>query len=232
MTEGRYIAYYRVSTDRQGKSGLGLEAQRKAVEDYLNGGNWELAGEYTEVESGKKKDRPELEKALTSCKKNKATLVIAKLDRLGRNVAFISSLMESKVEFICCDNPAANKLMLQMLAVFAEHERDQISERTKAALAAAKARGVELGKYGKEVLSKQNKRRADDFAWSMKPIIEEIKCSGYTTERAITGQLNQRGIHSARGTARWYQPNVHYLLKRIERLKSMNFTLDIICGLC
>src|ERR1700732_1524835 len=139
-----FIAYYRVSTGRQGASGLGLEAQRAAVYRHIGAG--QLAAEYTEVESGKKHtNRPQLLTALQECRRKKATLVIAKLDRLGRNVAFISALMESGADFVCCDNPHANRLMLHMLAAFAAHEREQISQRTKAALAAAKARGVKLG---------------------------------------------------------------------------------------
>src|SRR5688500_7900011 len=141
MATGRYVAYYRVSTDGQGKSGLGLEAQRKAVDDYLNGGNWTLDAEFTEIESGRIDERPQLEAAKKLCKKIKATLVIAKLDRLSRDVHFITGLMKSGVEFVACDNPHANKMTLQMLAVFAEHERDMISKRTREALAALKAQG-------------------------------------------------------------------------------------------
>jgi DNA invertase Pin-like site-specific DNA recombinase len=141
----RFVAYYRVSTDRQGRSGLGLEAQQKAVMDYLNGGAWELVGEFIEVESGKKSDRPELSRAIDACRKHKARLVIAKLDRLSRNLAFVATLMESGVEFVAVDNPHANKLTIHILAAVAEHEREAISERTKAALAAAKARGKRLG---------------------------------------------------------------------------------------
>ena len=125
MTPQQFIAYYRVSTDRQGDSGLGLEAQGKTVRDYLAHHDGELVVTYTEVESGKRNNRPELQKALEACRKEKATLVIAKLDRLGRNVAFISHLMESKVEFVAVDNPHTNKLMLHMLAALAEHERDR-----------------------------------------------------------------------------------------------------------
>jgi DNA invertase Pin-like site-specific DNA recombinase len=136
---GRWVAYYRVSTDRQGESGLGLDAQRKAVADHLNGGKWVLAAEHTEVESGKRTDnRPELAAALAACKRLKAKLIVAKLDRLSRNVAFITTLMASGVEFVAADMPHANKMTLQVLAVFAEHERDLISARTKQALAAAK----------------------------------------------------------------------------------------------
>src|SRR5262249_55450711 len=143
MMRGKFIAYYRVSTDRQGKSGLGLDAQRKAVVDYLDGGKWTLLDEFTEIESGKRNDRPELEKALAACKKHRAKLVIAKLDRLSRNLAFIAVLMDRKVDFVCCDNPTATKFTIHILAAVAEHERDAISARTKAALAAAKANGKE-----------------------------------------------------------------------------------------
>jgi Resolvase, N terminal domain len=113
-----------VSTQEQGKSGLGLDAQRTAVADYLNGGSWELIGEFTEVESGKRSDRPELEKAIAQCKRDKARLIIAKLDRLSRNVAFISALMERKVDFLAVDNPAASKFTIHILAAVAEYERD------------------------------------------------------------------------------------------------------------
>lgn len=140
----KFIAYYRVSTDRQGQSGLGLDAQHTAVMSHITGHS-ELIAEFTEIESGKKSDRPQLAAALAACKKQKAKLIIAKLDRLARNVAFIANLMESGVEFIAVDNPHANKLMVHMLAAFAEHEREQISKRTKEALAAAKVRGIPLG---------------------------------------------------------------------------------------
>ena len=136
---GKFVAYFRVSTDRQGKSGLGLAAQREAVMSYLDGGRWALVDEFTEVESGKRNDRPELVKALAACKKQKAKLVIAKLDRLSRNLAFIAALMDSGVEFVAVDNPHANKLTIHILAAVAQHEREMISERTKAAMAAAKA---------------------------------------------------------------------------------------------
>jgi DNA invertase Pin-like site-specific DNA recombinase len=139
---GKWVSYLRVSTDKQGESGLGIEAQRKAVETYLNGGSWTLAQEFVEVESGKRSNnRPQLAAALAACKKLKAKLVVAKLDRLARNVAFISKLMESGVEFVACDFPHANKLTIHILAAVAEHERELISSRTKAALAAAKERG-------------------------------------------------------------------------------------------
>src|SRR3989344_4578374 len=141
MAEGRFIAYYRVSTARQGRSGLGPDAPREAVRSYLNGGAWSLVAEVTEVESGKRNDRPKLTEALRLCRLHKATLIIAKLDRLARNVAFVSSLMESGVEFTAVDFPQANRLTVHILAAVAEHEAKAISERTKSALAAAKARG-------------------------------------------------------------------------------------------
>jgi len=219
MTEKKFIAYYRVSTDRQGVSGLGLEAQKKAVTDYLNGGENNLLAEYTEIESGKSSRRPKLIEALESCKKHKATLVIAKLDRLGRNVAFISSLMESKVDFIAVDNPHANRLMLHMLAAFAEHEREQISKRTKEALAAAKKRGVVLGRYCKETLADEIRKRADTFALSMVNTIEEMKEDGFITVRDITNELNKKGVQTYRKGSKWHIPTVYNLLKRIDKVQ-------------
>src|SRR4051795_2710509 len=137
MATGKFVAYYRVSTQKQGASGLGLDAQRKAVADYLNGGRWSLVAEFTEIESGKRNDRPELAKALATCKRQKAKLVIAKLDRLSRNLAFIATLMDSGVEFIAVDNPHANKLTIHILAAVAQHEREMIAQRTREALQAA-----------------------------------------------------------------------------------------------
>src|ERR1700750_2536505 len=145
MANGKFVAYFRVSTQKQGASGLGIEAQQEAVRTYLNGGRWKLVGEFKEVESGKRNDRPALAEALAMCRIHGATLIIAKLDRLARNVAFISNLMESGVEFTAVDFPQANRLTIHILAAVAEHEAAMISARTKAALGAAKARGVVLG---------------------------------------------------------------------------------------
>lgn len=212
----RAIAYYRVSTDRQGRSGLGIEAQKAAVYAYVKQHQNQIITEYTEVESGRRKSRPELEKALAHCRKEKAYLLIAKLDRLGRNVAFISNLMESGVEFKAVDNPHAAKFMLHMLAVLAEHEAEQISTRTKEALAAAKRRGVALGKHGR-VLGKKNKEAADQFAEIMRPIIDELRVEGFTTVRAIRDELNNRAIATFRDNGqKWHIPSVHALLKRIQ----------------
>ena len=128
---GQFVAYYRVSTDKQGRSGLGLEAQQAAVQNFLNGGTWQLVGEFTEVESGRKSERPELARAMALCKKLKATLVIARLDRLARNVHFISGLMEAKVKFVACDMPEATPFMLHIYAAVAQEEARAISARTK-----------------------------------------------------------------------------------------------------
>jgi DNA invertase Pin-like site-specific DNA recombinase len=200
---GKWVSYLRVSTDKQGASGLGLEAQRKAVADYLNGGKWTLAAEFVEIESGKRSDRPQLAAALAACKKLKAKLVVAKLDRLARNVLFISKLMESGVEFVAADMPFANKLTIHILAAVAEHEREAISTRTKDALAAAKARGVKLG--GPKLAeasakgSAASRKKADIFATNTKPVIEQIRKSGITTLRGIAAALNARGVPTARG---------------------------------
>jgi DNA invertase Pin-like site-specific DNA recombinase len=145
MSNRKYVAYYRVSTAKQGRSGLGLEAQREAVERYLHDGRWRMIGEFKEIESGKRKDRPALAYALALCRLHDATLIIAKLDRLARNVLFTATLMESGVKFTAVDFPDANNLTIHILAAVAEHEAAMISTRTKAALAAAKARGKVLG---------------------------------------------------------------------------------------
>jgi DNA invertase Pin-like site-specific DNA recombinase len=213
----RFVAYYRVSTDRQGQSGLGLDAQRKAIADYLNGGAWELVGEFTEVESGKKSERPELARAMDACRKHKARLVIAKLDRLSRNLAFIATLMESGVEFVAADMPFANKLTIHILAAVAEHEREAISERTKAALAAAKARGTRLGNpnpaFALKRMRAARRLQVERFAANVLPVIREIQAAGYDSSNAIAGQLNARKIATARG-GRWTHMQVGQILAR------------------
>ncbi|HYI81897.1 MAG TPA: recombinase family protein [Acetobacteraceae bacterium] len=145
MASGKFISYLRVSTQEQGRSGLGLEAQRKAVADYLNGGRWQLKAEFVEVETGKRSDRPQLAAALAACRVHRATLVIAKLDRLSRNQAFLMSLRAAGVEFVCADMPQANRMTIGIMAAVAEGEAEMISARTRAALAAAKERGKALG---------------------------------------------------------------------------------------
>lgn len=215
---GKYVAYYRVSTDRQGASGLGLEAQRDAVLSYLNGGSWTLKGEFVEVESGRTQRRPELMKALEVCRKEKATLVVAKLDRLYRNLHAMTSLMQAGIDFVAADNPHANKLTIHLLAAIAEHERDLISERTKAALKAVKKRGVKLGspnpKKGSKVGIKVLKKQADDFADRVMPVVYELQRHGYTTLREIARGLMARGIKTPRGNSEWRASQVDNLLKR------------------
>jgi DNA invertase Pin-like site-specific DNA recombinase len=210
------IAYYRVSTDRQGKSGLGLEAQAEAVQNYVSANGYQLAGAFTEIESGRKNNRPQLLAALNECKRIKSILIIAKLDRLGRNVAFIANLMESRVQFVAVDNPHATDLVLHITAAFAQFEREQISKRVKEALQAAKRRGTILGKNGREVLSQQNKQAADEFAAQIAPTIEQLKAEGFTTERAICAELNARQIPTPREGAKWHRSSVHRLLKRLD----------------
>ena len=213
----KFVAYYRVSTKVQDESGLGEEAQRMAVQSYLvaNTGA-ELVAEFREVESGKKKNRPELAEAVKLCKRLKATLVIAKLDRLARNVHFVSGLMETNVNFVACDNPHANRLMVHMLAAFAEHEREMISQRTKDGLQAAKARGVVLGANGK-VLAQQNRQAADDFARLTSEYIRQIPEDLRQTVTSLTRELNARKVATARGGV-WDRTRVYRLLKRLNDL--------------
>lgn len=213
------VPYYRVSTERQGQSGLGLEAQQKAVSDFAKANGFRLVQEYTEIESGKRSQRPILQKALAYCRQHKVMLLIAKLDRLGRNVAFISALMESEVDFIAVDNPSANKLIVHIMAAFAEHERDLISQRTKDALQMAKKRGVKLGEYGKNVLAKRNKKASKDFAKKMKPVIKTIEKEGYSTIREITLRLNELKIKTYTESGKWHINTVHRLLKEINYKK-------------
>lgn len=212
----RFVAYYRVSTDRQGQSGLGLEAQRTAVAQHI--GADELVAEFTEVESGRKNDREQLALAMAAAKKAKAVLVIAKLDRLARNVHFISGLLESGVPFVCADMPEADRTFLQMSAVFAEWEARKISERTKAALQAAKARGVRLGSpaptKGSEAGIERIQARADAFAARVQPIIVSIQAAGAATLRDIAIALSARGIQTARGNTDWKPAQVARLIAR------------------
>lgn len=208
----QFIAYYRVSTERQGRSGLGLDAQREAVGEYVRRSGGALLGGFTEVESGKLSQRPELRLALAECRKRRAVLIIAKLDRLARSVHFISGLMESGAEFVAVDNPHANKLMLHLLAAFAEHEREMISERTKAALAAAKARGVQLGANGK-VLAERNRNAADAFAAEIAAEILSHQARGLSYA-AIARVLNQTGAVTCKG-GRWHPQTVQRILKRV-----------------
>lgn len=220
MTQRSYVAYYRVSTQQQGVSGLGLDAQRKAVADFVAAGSWQPVAEFEEVESGKGANalarRPQLQAALAVCKKHDATLIIAKLDRLARNVHFVSGLLEAGVDFMAADMPSANKVMIQMHAVMSEWERDQISARTKAALAAAKARGVVLGRTGPANLRPHLARRraaADAFASRLAGQIEGFRLRGLT-QRQMVAELNQLAI-SAAGGGRWSLVQLQRLFRRV-----------------
>jgi DNA invertase Pin-like site-specific DNA recombinase len=217
--DGKFVAYYRVSTERQGRSGLGLEAQQDAVRRYLNGGTWTIVGEFTEVESGRKAKRPQLEAAIALAKKEKATLIVAKLDRLYRNAYFVSKLMHERIPFVCVDNPHANKLTIQILAAVAENERDLISERTKAALARVKKRGGKLGsptpEIGAAAAGRASGKAADDFAERVWPIIEQLRRKGCSTYRELAEALNARGVETARGGA-WFASTVRNCCIRME----------------
>ena len=220
VPKSRFVSYLRVSTARQGASGLGLEAQRAAVAAHLNGGDWTLLREIVEIESGKRNDRPALAEALRLCRQQKATLVIAKLDRLARNVHFISGLMESGVEFLAVDMPSANRFVVHILAAVAEQEAEAISKRTKAALAAAKERGTvlggrrvsaerfaEIGEAARQTFSAQAAKGRDQVL----PVIAEIQGQGIRTLRAIAAELNHREIDASRG-GQWSAVQVHRVL--------------------
>jgi DNA invertase Pin-like site-specific DNA recombinase len=217
----RFVSYLRVSTERQGQSGLGLEAQRAAIAVYTSG-RGELVAEFVEVESGKRSDRPELEKALAEAKRAGAVLVIAKLDRLARNVAFIATLIERKIEIAACDMPEANRVFLHIMAAMAEHEAQAISDRTKAALAAAKARGQALGwsipgrqdeqRDAARKGATRNAEKADRHAGTVRPLIASLQAQGMSL-RAIAAELNARNVKTARG-GDWHAMTVRNALQR------------------
>jgi len=225
VAEGTFIAYYRVSTERQGRSGLGLDAQRKAVADYLNGGAWTLLEEFVEVESGKRADRLELAKALKACRVRRATLVIAKLDRLARDAHFLLGLQKAGVDFVAADMPTANRLTVGIMALVAEEEARMISARTKAALAAAKARGAKLGLANPARIDRHEvsakgvaavTASADQHAANVLPIVRTIQAAGVVSLHGVADALNVRGIHTARG-GKWYAATVRNMLLRQER---------------
>jgi DNA invertase Pin-like site-specific DNA recombinase len=214
---GKYVSYYRVSTDRQGKSGLGLDAQKAAVADRLNGGRWQIVGEFAEIESGKRASRPQLDAAIVACKKHKAKLIVAKLDRLSRNVSFLLKLIEAGVEVLFADLPELNgamgKFVLITMANVAELEAGLISERTKAALKAAKARGVTLGRHGAEVLAPKYQEEARQRAKDLEPIILEMQSKGYSMRHMAT-ELTKRKVKTPRNGA-WHPQTVKMVLKRL-----------------
>lgn len=222
----KIVAYKRVSTARQGRSGLGLEAQEKAIEEFAASRKAKVIGCFTEVESGKRNDRPELDKALHLAKVTGSTLVIAKIDRLSRNAAFLLTLRDSGVKFIAADLPDANDLTVGIMALVAQQEREAISRRTREALAAAKARGIKLGNpNGAAALRRANKgnqasvlaikAKADDHARNLAPVIASLKAEGITSLGGIAQELNQRGMLTPRGGS-WHKSSVRNLLLRIE----------------
>jgi len=200
------VTYLRVSTDRQGQSGLGLDAQRSAVATYA--AMRPLLGEFVEVESGRKDDRPQLAAALALCRQHRAVLVIAKLDRLARSVAFISNLMASGVEFVAADMPEANRLTVHILAAVAEHEREMIAHRTKVALAAAKARETRLGNPRPNMMAARAvaSSNAARFRATVRPQIEALQAEGRSL-REIAAELNAKGIRASRG-GQWHAASV------------------------
>lgn len=227
--EGRFVTYFRVSTDKQGRSGLGLEAQKETVMRYLNGGSWEVAGEYTEVESGKKDDRPELAKALRDCRLKGARLLVSKLDRLSRDLGFITALQKSGVQFVIAEMPDATELTVHIYAALAQHERKLISQRTKDALAIAKANGKLLGnpclRRGERIpgggapanANAARISKADAFALEIAGVIEEMGDPG--SLRDVADGLNSAGYRTARG-GEWHATSVKRVLDRVAALKA------------
>ena len=212
----KFVAYYRVSTERQGRSGLGLEAQQAAVRAHV--ATNELLAEFTEIESGRNNDRPRLAEAIALARRSRSVLIIAKLDRLARNLAFVANLLESGVEFRAADMPTADKMVIQMMAVVAEHEARMISQRTKSALAAARCRGVRLGgprlaeaqKAGHAVIITQ----AADYAAKVLPTIRDVVRSvGSRSVHIVADNLNARAVATRRG-GQWTGSAVLRLIKR------------------
>ncbi len=227
MDRAKLVAYYRVSTKGQGESGLGLEGQTAAVEAFARGRGADIVRAYTEVETGKRADRPELTRALAHARRTRATLVIAKLDRLARNVAFTANLMDAGVDFVACDNPHANRLTIHILAAVAEDEARRISDRTKAALAAYKARGGVLGAArpdgrrltpedgvrGREKAGEVRRANARAAVADLAPLMAELRAEGLSL-RAIAARLNDEG-HTTRWGAAWNPMQVARVLERV-----------------
>jgi DNA invertase Pin-like site-specific DNA recombinase len=219
--QGKFISYLRVSTRKQGADGLGIAAQRQAIETYLNGGKWQIVAEYVEVETGKRADRPKLAEALAACKLHRATLIIAKIDRLARNAAFLLGLRDSGIDFIACDMPDANRLTVGILAVVAEDEAQRISDRTKAALARSKKklggyRGVPPTAKARAAAYGANRAKTAARAALLKPEIEKARAAGAKTWRAIAAELNERGIPTATGAGEWSGVQVGRVLAVID----------------
>ncbi len=220
MAHGKFVTYCRVSTERQGRSGLGLDAQRSAVASFLNGGDWKVVGEFVEVESGAKADRPELTKALALCRVHGAVLLIAKLDRLSRDLHFLTGLQKAGVRFVAADMPEANETMVGFMAIMAQAERKAISTRTKAALAEAKKRGKVMGGFRGYVPSEADReasaqtRQASAAARGadLAPIVASMRVNGITSLGGMAKALTEAGIPTARGASTWSPMQVSRLL--------------------
>lgn len=220
----KYIGYVRVSTARQGRSGLGLEGQLATLNAFVAAEGGELIETVTEVESGRRGGRPALRRALAACRVHGAILAVAKLDRLSRNAAFLHNVMDGAVECVACDNPHANRMVLGMLAVFAQSEAEAISDRTRQALKAAKQRGVRLGTpnltddarlLGSKEGVRVRRESADEAANDRMEVIREIQAAGITTLRGIADALNERRIPTSRGKS-WTATQVQRVINRTE----------------
>jgi DNA invertase Pin-like site-specific DNA recombinase len=209
------VSYYRVSTKKQGLDGYGMGSQKEIVSRYVSSQNGNLIAEFAEVETGKNDDRPELEKALALVKKQKATLVIAKLDRLSRNAAFLLTLQNAGCDFVCCDCPNADKFTIGILALVAQRERELISERTKYGMAVAKERGAKIGTQNPEasvramVAGARGAKTA--FAAKMASVVAEIRSSGVETLQGVADCLNRRGYPTRTGK-QWFPASVRNLI--------------------
>lgn len=218
----RVVTYARVSTEQQGRSGLGLEAQAAALDGYIRARGAVVVGSFIEVESGRRSDRPELARAIAAARKHRATLLVAKLDRLARSVSFVSSIMDSGVDFAAADMPSANRFTLHLMAAVAEHEADMISARTKAALAAAKARGVRLGgcrdrdaaAAGLAAGRAVQAARAAEAAALVMPLVVRLRAEGRSWA-AIARQLEAEGVPTTSGAGSWTSSNVSRLAARV-----------------
>lgn len=228
MADGSFVAYYRVSTAKQGQFGLGLAPQQEAVRHYLNGGHWSLVAEFTEVESGKRSDRPALEAALTKARLHRVPLVVAKVDRLTRSLSFLTRLLDSGVDVRFCDLPKiegpTGRFILQQMACVAELEAGFISDRTKKALAATKARGKKLGGNRGSIISRDARAagvqavvaRSNGRAADLKPTIDELRQCGVRSLTAIARALTAKCIPTARGGSEWSAVQVRRVLARID----------------
>ena len=212
----RFVTYCRVSTKNQGILGLGMASQIETVSRYVQGQQGEVVGEFLEVESGGKADRPQLAEALALAKKSKGVLVVAKLDRLSRNAEFLLRLQNAGVDFVCCDCPNVDRFTVGILALVAQRDRELISERTKAALQMAKQRGVKLGAVNPErqvkLMNTGARRAKEEFAARILPIIREIQSTGVTTLQGVADCLNLRGVRTRRG-CQFSPTQIHLLLK-------------------